>query len=68
MKGDNIVRITICPICGKAYHGYPAISRTDNMTRICPDCGVREALSSIGISEEEQSSILEIIHRCTDHR
>lgn len=33
----------ICPKCGKEYSGYPAISRVDNKTEICPDCGVAEA-------------------------
>lgn len=33
-----------CPICGRMYHEHPAISRKDNQTEICPDCGVREAL------------------------
>ena len=32
-------------------------------TLICPDCGIREALDSMGISTEEQDSILETIHR-----
>ena len=34
----------VCPICGNKYEGYPAISRKDNKTPICPDCGVKEAL------------------------
>lgn len=34
----------ICPKCKQEYQGYPAISRRDNKTEICPDCGVREAL------------------------
>ena len=34
----------VCPICGRAYSGYPAISRKDNETKICPDCGMLEAL------------------------
>ena len=33
----------ICPRCGKEYDGYPAISRKDNKTEICPDCGIEEA-------------------------
>ncbi|MBQ3268355.1 MAG: hypothetical protein IJH09_00380 [Clostridia bacterium] len=61
MKIDD-TRISICPLCGKTYHGYPALSRTDNRTPICPDCGVRQALSSIGVSAEEQEKILGIIH------
>ena len=67
MKENNIIRIRVCPKCGKTYHGYPAHSREDNRTQICPDCGVREALTSMGISEEEQNSILEIIHKCADN-
>lgn len=34
-----------CPNCGAHYEGYPAISRKDNKTEICPDCGLREALA-----------------------
>lgn len=33
-----------CPRCGKFYKDYPAISRYDNETEICPDCGVDEAM------------------------
>ncbi len=57
-------KISICPKCGKAYCGVPALSRTDNRTLICPDCGTREALESIGVDAEEQESILDSIHRC----
>ena len=34
----------VCPICHQEYSQYPALSRRDNKTEICPDCGVREAL------------------------
>ena len=34
----------ICPTCGEKYSGYPALSRRDNKTHICSDCGVKEAL------------------------
>ena len=54
----------ICPKCGKGYFGYPALSRTDNTTAICPDCGIREALESIGVPVEEQEKILQTIHNC----
>lgn len=63
MKEDNITRLAVCPRCGKPYHEHPALSRVDNETLICPDCGTREALESIGVSAEEQDSILETIHR-----
>lgn len=33
-----------CPKCGKAYTGYPALSRIDNKTEICTKCGQNEAL------------------------
>lgn len=41
--GDVLV-IRECPKCGNLYTGYPALSRRDNKTEICSDCGVREAL------------------------
>lgn len=53
-----------CPICGAVYYDVPAISRTDNKTPICPDCGIRESLESIGVNEKEQEKILGIIHSC----
>ena len=52
-----------CPQCGAEYQGYPAISRKDNKTPICPDCGTREALESIGIDIKEQEKIIRTIHR-----
>ena len=30
-----------CPVCGHTYIDYPALSRLDNLTLICPDCGMR---------------------------
>lgn len=53
----------ICPLCGKKYSERPALSRTDNETLICPDCGTRQALESIGVSAEEREKILSIIHQ-----
>ena len=60
----NELRTVVCPKCGKAYTGHPALSRTDNITLICPDCGIREALESIGVSTDEQERILDTIHGC----
>ena len=54
-----------CRICGKTYHEYPSLSRTDDKTEICPDCGTRQALEAVGISAEKQENILEIIHQKT---
>ena len=33
-----------CPKCKKEYFAPSALSREDNKTKICPECGVREAL------------------------
>ena len=62
MKEISITQIKICPRCGQAYYEAPALSRIDNQTLICPDCGTREALESIDIGQEEQEEILAIIH------
>lgn len=62
---ENIRELRVCPLCGQTYIEPSALSRTDNETLICPDCGTRQALQSIGISAEEQEKILSIIHaRC----
>lgn len=58
---ENTIRE--CPLCGRRYTGTPALSRIDNSTKICPDCGTREALVSIGVSLNEQDRILAAIHR-----
>ena len=63
MKDSNVTELRICPICGRPYSGVPALSRTDNKTQICPDCGTRQALESIGVDKEEQEKILSIIHQ-----
>ena len=60
---DNMTRIRICPRCGRSYHEAPALSRADNKTLICPDCGTRQALQSIGVEPSEQELILDAIHR-----
>ena len=62
MKAE-INKIRICPLCGKTNSDPPALSRTDNETPICPDCGTRQALESIGVSADEQEKIIDTIHR-----
>ena len=59
---ETMTRKVICPRCKKEYTGRPAISRADNKTPICPDCGTREALEGIGIDAAEQDKILRAIH------
>lgn len=36
----------VCPRCGKMYTDPPALSRIDNETEICSECGVQEALAA----------------------
>ena len=36
--------VKTCSKCGKTYTGYGAISREDNKTEICSECGTKEAL------------------------
>lgn len=63
MKSFEIEHERVCPRCGAVYHEHPALSREDNETQICPDCGVREALESIGISSFEAEQIIDTMHR-----
>lgn len=62
---ENIISIgfRICPKCGQNYHGVPALSMVQGLGQICPDCGTREALESIGVDADEQERILESIHK-----
>lgn len=43
----------ICPKCGKEYTEYPALSREDNKTDICPECGTLEALQAFAKAKEK---------------
>ena len=43
-SNGNIIPWT-CPRCGKISADYPALSRTDNKTDICSQCGLDEAMS-----------------------
>lgn len=36
----------VCPICNREYEGVPALSRIDNETLICPECGTAQALDA----------------------
>jgi len=40
----NIMDKLICPKCDKTITGFPALSRADNHTSICSDCGTVEAM------------------------
>ena len=59
----------VCPICGASYTDIPAVSREDDKTLICPDCGIRQALASIGVTGDEAEKILGYIHgACNAHK
>ena len=33
-----------CPRCSKEFSGYPALSRIDNSTDVCSECGNKESM------------------------
>ena len=61
LEDAGLTATKVCPICGKTYTGHPALSRKDDNTPICPDCGTLEALEAAGIPKEKQKKVLEII-------
>ena len=63
VKMKNEIQFRKCPKCGKLFSERGAVSRVDNITIICSDCGTREALESIGVDETEQEKILDTIHK-----
>lgn len=65
MKANNNSNLRTCPRCGAQYGGVPALSRKYPSKQICPDCGTREALESIGVFTDEQEKIISIIHNKT---
>ena len=48
MQTDNNGKVLpwTCPRCGKETTDYPAISREDNQTEICSQCGTDEAMAN----------------------
>lgn len=56
-KTDYYVGLTkVCANCGKAIAGYPALSRKDNKTEICSNCGTLEALEDFEKYENENNT------------
>lgn len=41
----------MCPRCLKTYNDVPALSRVDNLTQICPSCGMLEAMLAMQVSQ-----------------
>ena len=65
--GEDIVR-KICPLCGGPLSRHPALSRMDNKTLICSDCGTREALATLGMDIEDQEGIIAAMHELSDEK
>ena len=52
-----------CPICGNEYERLLALSRDDNKTMICDDCGTMEALRDAGFPEKTIKETMSQIRR-----
>ena len=46
-----------CPACGAMTREYPALSRRDNRTNICPECGQREAMDDFNRANKSKQNI-----------
>ena len=45
-----------CPNCGKITTEHSALSRKDNKTRICSDCGTKEAILDFINSRQDRGN------------
>ena len=52
------MKTNTCPKCGHTYQGYPALSRVDNRTEICPDCGICEAMEDAGLGPWTRKEVM----------
>lgn len=48
----------MCPRCEQIKSGYPAISRVDNTTEICSECGQAEAMEALRKAQERYTEPL----------
>jgi hypothetical protein len=46
--------LKVCPVCKNEYTGEPALSRKDNKTEICPNCGQQEAMNAMNNATKEK--------------
>lgn len=58
-KGKNM-SMKICPKCGRGYTEESAISRVDNKTKICSECGMLEGADAAGWSDEEKEELIKL--------
>lgn len=47
-----------CPRCGESLDTRPALSRVDNTTSICEQCGIEEALFQATIDSRGGPTVL----------
>ena len=52
-----------CPLCGQEYDRLLALSRRDNKTMICDDCGIIEALDDAGFADNIVKETVDQIRR-----
>ena len=45
-----------CPRCGRVTQDYPSLSRRDNKTSICGQCGIEESMSDYHWDQMEKKS------------
>jgi hypothetical protein len=47
----------VCPrrVCTNFVGSHPALSRADNVTEICSECGTREAMECLQLSRKGES-------------
>lgn len=55
---ETTKQIRHCPKCNREYVASPAISRRDNKTEICPNCGLLESLDAFSehLEKEKQNA------------
>lgn len=61
---ERMIDIMKCPKCGKETEWLRALSRVDNKTMICDECGTKEALDALGLTEG--SSMRKSILKCIE--
>ena len=57
VRGNGLRDVWTCPHCKEEVNDFPAISRRDNKTEICSDCGTKEALNDYFKSNKEEHEI-----------
>ena len=51
-----MIKVFTCPKCNKEKIEHPALSRRDNKTEICSQCGLEEAVEDFEKNMRESNS------------